>query len=67
MFGWCYFKKGVVGSHTNHYLKDNWKSLCGRYFVRIEERKFMHFVEKSTLRQRKICRTCEKLEVRKVG
>jgi len=62
MVGWCFYKKGIVGSHTYHYLKDSWKSLCGLYSVRIEERKLMHFVKKSTLRQRKICRICERME-----
>jgi len=61
--GWSYFKKGILGSHTNHYLK-NWRSLCGMYVVNENEYKFMHFVDKSELRVRKICKKCVKWEER---
>lgn len=58
--GWEFFKKGVLGQHgKNHYLKENWTSLCGMYKVGIDDQKFIHFVLKEQLRQRKICKACE--------
>jgi len=56
--GWEYFKKGAQGQHgKNHYLI-NWKSLCGQYIVGVDERKYIHFVDVSELRSRKVCKVC---------
>ena len=61
-FGWCYFKMGARGHHGKyHYLNlDKWKSLCGHWEVRLEERKYINFRPKNELRQTKICRNCER-------
>lgn len=62
-FGWCYFKRGPVGNGgKNHFLpKGKWTSRCGRWIVRPEEQKFIVFVEKSDLRQSKLCTSCVRL------
>lgn len=62
-FGWCYFRRGIVGQRgKNHYLPENsWTSRCGVWSVRDEEKKHIHFVDKSELRKSKICSRCESL------
>ena len=63
-FGWCYFKRGVVGNRgKNHYLPEgSWISRCGNWKVEEYERKNIVFVEKLKLRQSKICHSCESLQ-----
>ena len=59
-FGWCFFKNGMRGHHGKmHYLPENtWTSRCGHWIVRVEERKFIHFVPLSQIRPKKVCRKC---------
>jgi len=60
-FGWCYFKKGILGSAgRNHYLREGeWKSICGRWVVWPHEQKYVHFVKtKEDLLSNKVCQKC---------
>jgi len=61
---WCYFKKGsLVTKRKTHCLPTGkWTSICGMFVVRPEERKFIVFVEKSKLRQSKLCNNCQSKE-----
>lgn len=66
-FGWCFFKKGLAtNGGKNHFIPEEiisqltWKSLCGHWTILPHERKYIHFTEKSNLRKRKICTTCER-------
>jgi len=62
-YGWCYFKRGLSSHHGKmHFLlKDQWKSICGRWSVRIEEQKWVKFIPLEEVRQGKRCAVCIKI------